>query len=938
MKISLHSAALLAAVLSASSALAADVGGPAPFSFSPTAQTAVDGFIAQHPGTFLSIREAGITRVYGKAFSTGASPVESADAFVGQHAGMFGVAGADLLPLGPFADGARLVPLMYDAASDSYKFTLVTYTQHLNGIPVFRSDLRVLVRNEAGFPAVMATAALKDMSAFSATFTGKAVSPSSIDTKKLARWAKPTFGQLPAISGQEMVIWAGVDDALEAPTLAYKFVATVGSVANPLTYQKLLMVVDAANGHILYTESEIRDVVLTGSVTGLATQGSGADLCGDEVATGLPYAAITGGTTTGYTDVNGNFSYEGGSPVSLTSTLNGLYFKVADSSGAAVSSQTIFFVGNPTNFVHNSANTDAKVRAQVNCYLQANVIRDVVVAANPSYPVISGQVGASSFQINANLSSTCNAFYDGGSINFYQSGGGCANTGYSTVVHHEFGHHVVQSGGSGQGAYGEGLGDIMGILTVDESVTGYGFSNNCASGIRNADNTCQYSAGSCSTCGSEIHACGQLISGCVWDLRNNWLALYPADYRTRLRDIVVNSVPLHGPVSTIASDIVIDYLTLDDDNGDINDGSPNYTSIADAFAQHGLNAPAIQPLKFVYPNGVPAMATPNGTTLLTVEVQGLGGSPQSNTGKFFYRVGTAGAFTAVNMTETSANHYQVALPASACLSTLQFYVQANTTTGVAVVNPTGAPSTFYAAISAAGSSTPFSDTMETATAGWQAGVAGDNATTGVWVRVDPNGTSAQPENDHTDPGSMCWVTGQGSSGGGVGENDIDGGTTTLVSPTFDATGWDAAYVSYWRWYSNDQGASPNADSMPVQISNNNGTSWVTLETVSENANAWVFKSFKISDYVTPTATMKVRWQASDLGSGSVVEAGVDDFAITGYDCTAANPADLNGDGTVDAADLSLLLGAWGTSGPTGDINNDGTVDAADLSLLLGAWG
>ena len=112
----------------------------------------------------------------------------------------------------------------------------------------------------------------------------------------------------------------------------------------------------------------------------------------------------------------------------------------------------------------------------------------------------------------------------------------------------------------------------------------------------------------------------------------------------------------------------------------------------------------------------------------------------------------------------------------------------------------------------------------------------------------------------------------------------------------------------------------------------------TLETVSENANAWVFKSFKISDYVTPTATMKVRWQASDLGSGSVVEAGVDDFAITGYDCTAANPADLNGDGTVDAADLSLLLGAWGTSGPTGDINNDGTVDAADLSLLLGAWG
>ncbi|HMN96053.1 MAG TPA: multiheme c-type cytochrome [Phycisphaerales bacterium] len=50
-----------------------------------------------------------------------------------------------------------------------------------------------------------------------------------------------------------------------------------------------------------------------------------------------------------------------------------------------------------------------------------------------------------------------------------------------------------------------------------------------------------------------------------------------------------------------------------------------------------------------------------------------------------------------------------------------------------------------------------------------------------------------------------------------------------------------------------------------------------------------------------------------------------------------NPADLNGDGVVDGADLGLLLGAWGTPGP-GDINGDGIVDGADLGLLLGAWG
>jgi hypothetical protein len=49
------------------------------------------------------------------------------------------------------------------------------------------------------------------------------------------------------------------------------------------------------------------------------------------------------------------------------------------------------------------------------------------------------------------------------------------------------------------------------------------------------------------------------------------------------------------------------------------------------------------------------------------------------------------------------------------------------------------------------------------------------------------------------------------------------------------------------------------------------------------------------------------------------------------------PADLDGNGAVDAADLSNLLGAWGTAG-AGDIDGSGSVDAADLSVLLAAWG
>ena len=51
--------------------------------------------------------------------------------------------------------------------------------------------------------------------------------------------------------------------------------------------------------------------------------------------------------------------------------------------------------------------------------------------------------------------------------------------------------------------------------------------------------------------------------------------------------------------------------------------------------------------------------------------------------------------------------------------------------------------------------------------------------------------------------------------------------------------------------------------------------------------------------------------------------------------------DLNLDGVVDGADLSILLGYWGTfpeNLPQADINGDGTVSGSDLSILLGYWG
>jgi hypothetical protein len=56
------------------------------------------------------------------------------------------------------------------------------------------------------------------------------------------------------------------------------------------------------------------------------------------------------------------------------------------------------------------------------------------------------------------------------------------------------------------------------------------------------------------------------------------------------------------------------------------------------------------------------------------------------------------------------------------------------------------------------------------------------------------------------------------------------------------------------------------------------------------------------------------------------------------ECQAPSP-DLNDDGLVNAADLAILLNAWGAcSGCAEDLDGNGTVGAADLAVLLNAWG
>jgi hypothetical protein len=50
-----------------------------------------------------------------------------------------------------------------------------------------------------------------------------------------------------------------------------------------------------------------------------------------------------------------------------------------------------------------------------------------------------------------------------------------------------------------------------------------------------------------------------------------------------------------------------------------------------------------------------------------------------------------------------------------------------------------------------------------------------------------------------------------------------------------------------------------------------------------------------------------------------------------------NRGDIDGDGSIGATDLAILLSSWNGNG-FADLNVDGIIDSIDLAILLSAWG
>jgi hypothetical protein len=355
------------------------------------------------------------------------------------------------------------------------------------------------------------------------------------------------------------------------------------------------------------------------------------------------------------------------------------------------------------------------------------------------------------------------------------------------------------------------------------------------------------------------------------------------------------------------------------------------------FGDPTVSFPGVVSLGFDYPGGLPPTVQPGEPTTIDVVVSGVGdGVPVAGTGQLHYAI-DGGPYVAVDMDQTSPNHYEATLPALSCGSVINYYFTAEEAVEGTFSDPKDAPSTAYSAFPVSDTVVVFEDDFQT-NQGWT--VSG-NASSGQWQRGVPvNCDRGDPPSD-CDGSGQCYLT---ENDAYDCDSDIDGGTTYLVSPTIDLSAGDAE-IHYALWYTNYYGADPNNDLFKTYVSNNNGSSWVLVETIGPNTNpGWVEHAFAVGDFVPPTAQVKVRFEASDLNSGSVVEAGIDAFSVVQYSCIDPTPCpgDLDGDNDIDITDLATLLVHYGvTSGAAyadGDLDGDGDVDLADLSALLAVYG
>ena len=506
---------------------------------------------------------------------------------------------------------------------------------------------------------------------------------------------------------------------------------------------------------------------------------------------------------------------------------------------------------------------------------------------------------------NIDVAGTCNAMYNGTSINFYDIGGGCNATAVvADVCYHEYGHGIndkyYQSIGSSfnNGAMGEGYADFWAMACNNSPLLGVGFYTENENPLRRYDQDPRVYPTNIS---GEIHNDGQIIVGAWWDTH----LLLGADMNMTMPLFVetyagAQAAAANGNEGVAYTDVLIDLLQADDDDGDITNGTPHGNEIVQGFYIHGItlisNA-TLEHMPTLFASStqvIPVVTTLNLQFPFYQYLQSV---------NCFYKI-NSGEWVSLSLDEVGNDDYSGEIPTQPAGTVIGYYFGTFDINGsIASVIPIGAHMPTSANI-------PYFTLVGVDVVGvqdcdqnqyfgqWQLGVIDDNATTGEWEETYPIGsytTETAPgaivavDTQHTPSGEFCFITGNApQSTSPIGTNDIDGGKTTLQSPVINMSNLIDPVVAYWRYYTNSPpgGANPGADYWQVRMSNDNGSNWTYVENNKTTDASWRRNALRVADFMTPTNQMKFQFIASDsthlgqnLDGGSLIEAAMDDFIV-----------------------------------------------------------
>jgi len=169
----------------------------------------------------------------------------------------------------------------------------------------------------------------------------------------------------------------------------------------------------------------------------------------------------------------------------------------------------------------------------------------------------------------------------------------------------------------------------------------------------------------------------------------------------------------------------------------------------------------------------------------------------------------------------------------------------------------------------------------------------DTAAKGRWQISQPKGVDAyyygldlviQPSEDHSPEGRNALVT--GPEAGHLGDNDVDDGHTTAMSPTYDISDTRDPLLTWYSWHfgydfnhASGYVTPVENDALVTEVSSDGGTTWVEIDRDVSNTQVWVRKQIRIAEYVPLTDQLRLRFTMADDPVPSLAEAMVDDIHI-----------------------------------------------------------